>query len=252
MNCSFCTRGSSWLSMAFCASLRSAVTSCFGAYKINKTIRQKRENIMHLRSFCEELLGSGCVLLVAEEAVIELVIDLDTRDVKLGGGSNDVGLVDTAKRDSVDLEWTSDKEETRLKLLEEHYTTSTVRSRNKNEDCSRSDGCTKLDAASLLAVRKGSLDGLRVEVAWLLSKSDDTLTTVGSTSDLNLLGRGLLSLLRLHLDLRTVGDRQEKTTVTTLLRLNMARFLYMAERPNRSIPPGRSSLRVSPLPILNA
>ena len=48
-----------------------------------------------------------------EVSIVELGIKLDRRDISLGLGGNNVGLVDTTERDTVDLERSSDEQETR-------------------------------------------------------------------------------------------------------------------------------------------
>jgi hypothetical protein len=56
------------------------------------------------------LLGSTGLLVrgggLLEVSIVELSVDLNSRDVHLGGGGNDVTLVDAAERDTVDLEGT--------------------------------------------------------------------------------------------------------------------------------------------------
>jgi hypothetical protein len=88
-------------------------------------------------------LGDG-LLWSVEVVVVELGVNVETGQVDLGGGGDDVGLVDALEWNSVDLEGTGDKEKTRLELLQEDDTLTTEATRNENEDRTRLDGVSEL------------------------------------------------------------------------------------------------------------
>ena len=64
--------------------------------------------------------------------------------VELGGGGSNVGLVDPPQRNTVDLEGTGNKEETRGEGLQVDHPLSPESTRQENEDGSLSDGVTGL------------------------------------------------------------------------------------------------------------
>jgi len=74
-------------------------------------------------------------LTVATEIfVVDVLGHLDIINVQLRTGGNDKVLVDTPDGDTVDLVWTSDSQEARLKGLEEDNSLSTVLTSQNNQD----------------------------------------------------------------------------------------------------------------------
>ena len=110
---------------------------------------------------------------------------LGSINVDLGGGGNDVGLVDTLQGDTVDLEGTRDEQQTRLELLQEDNTLATVTAGQEDEDSSRDNGAAKLGLARSLAVLLGGSNILSCVEAGSLGGSNDTFATVLGTLDLN-------------------------------------------------------------------
>lgn len=77
------------------------------------------------------------------------LVDAVDRDV--GGGSDDVAGVDTAERDTVDLEWAGDEERTLVEDLEEHNTLATEAASKEDQDGARLEGGARLVWAEGLA-----------------------------------------------------------------------------------------------------
>jgi len=129
-----------------------------------------------------DLLGLGA----AEVFVIHRLRNIDTGNVDLSLGSNDVDLVDPSERASVDAERSGDEEQTRGQLLQEHDALSLVDARDQDQHSAGSDGGAKLAVVlaegllvgglSLLAALSGQSAGSLVElnnafVAVLLSSN---------------------------------------------------------------------------------
>ena len=66
-----------------------------------------------------------------------------SRSINFGAGGNDVGLVNTAARASVDFVWSSDEQQTRRKLLQEDDAFTTVATREEDEDGAFCKGSTE-------------------------------------------------------------------------------------------------------------
>jgi len=94
-----------------------------------------------------DLLGLGAT----EVLVVQSLGNGDARNVDLGLGSNDVDLVDPSEWASVDAERSSDEEQTRGQLLQEHDALSLVDARDQDQHGAGSDGGAKL--AVVLAER---------------------------------------------------------------------------------------------------
>lgn len=97
----------------------------------------------------ESLLGALLVgLLVASKVLLAadlgdgLGVDALDWDGSLGG--DNVAGVDTAERDTVDLEWASHKEDTLVKDLQEDHTLAPEAASEENENSAGSEGCAGL------------------------------------------------------------------------------------------------------------
>ena len=115
-----------------------------------------------------------------------------TRQVNLGGCSNNIGLVDTSQGDTIDLVGTGNQQEARLESLDADDTLTTKTSSQKNEDGTRGDG--RADSGSLsglagllaspvaaaLAVALGALSRLVIERAGTLSATTHTVRQASS------------------------------------------------------------------------
>jgi hypothetical protein len=101
------------------------------------------------------LLGSDGL---SEEGVLDLG-DVDVSDVDLSGGGDDVGLVDSLERDTVDLVRAGDQEKTRLQLLEENDALTLVSTGEEDEHGTRGNRLSQLGGADLqlVAADGGSL-----------------------------------------------------------------------------------------------
>ena len=139
---------------------------------------------------------------------------LDVGEVKLGGSSNDVGLVNTSQRNTVDLERTSNEKKTRVELLQDDNTLTTVTTSQENDNGTRGDSRAE---DGLLGGLAGDL-GLRnvfsrVEARSLLGRDDTLATILGALDFDGLVSSGLLSrssnscLLALVQSLLTVDSR---------------------------------------------
>jgi hypothetical protein len=107
---------------------------------------------------CEEtFLVTLFTLLLLSRAEVR-VIKLGTiyfGNINLGGGGNNVSLVDATERDTVDLEGSSDQKKARGELSEENNTLALEATGQKNEDGARGDGSAKLSRAANDAASNG-------------------------------------------------------------------------------------------------
>ena len=112
------------------------LASSINASRLNQSLKKPRKKRANLLSLVGEALlcSLGCSGSL-EVGVVELGIDIHFGDINLLRGGNHVSLVDTAKRNTVDLEGplnlrtnhclrkpTCDKEESRGQLLQENNT----------------------------------------------------------------------------------------------------------------------------------
>lgn len=133
---------------------------------------------------------------------------LDARDVQFGASGNNVGLVHPSNGNSIDLERTSDQQQTRLELLEEDDSLSPESTGEQDQDGTRLDGRSESSTLGSLSSDLGLLDVLgRVESRGLV-QSNGSLSTL-----LELLLLGLRSLLSLGSSGLSVGG----SLVSTLL-----------------------------------
>jgi hypothetical protein len=130
-------------STAFWSALRSSEISFFCNFTSqpicysNSTNSSRAWCTNHWLSLSIEeflLLGLLGLLLLGEVLVVELVQSLNTGQVDLGGGGNDVSGVDSAEWDTVDLEWSADEEETVGEWLEVDNTLATEAAGEDDED----------------------------------------------------------------------------------------------------------------------
>lgn len=100
----------------------------------------------------EELLLVALVwcLLPGEVGVVNLA-HINTRDVDLGGGSNDISGVDSPEGNTVDLEWSGNKENTLTEALQVYNTLSTESTGEDDDDSSRLEGWSELGGPWSLA-----------------------------------------------------------------------------------------------------
>lgn len=110
------------------------------------------------------------------------LVSLDTGDIDLSGGGNDVSGVDSSERDTVDLEGTGHKESAILKRLEENNSLASESAGKENEHGTGNKRRSQLG----LVLDGGDLDvsGLSdVPLGGLLS-GDGSATAVLGSSDL--------------------------------------------------------------------
>jgi hypothetical protein len=110
---------------------------------------------------------------------IQMYSYLSLGKVNLGGGSNDIGSVDTLHGDTIDLVGTSDQQKTGVEGLEADDTLTTETTSKEDEDSSGSDAAA--DGGSLGSLARllglGNVLG-RVEAASLVSRNNTLLTTL--------------------------------------------------------------------------
>jgi len=138
-----------------------------------------------------DLLGLGAT----EVVVVQSLGDRDAGNVDLGLGSNDVDLVDPSEWASVDAERSSDEEQTRGQLLQEHDALSLVDARDQDQHSAGSDGRAKLAvvlAEGLLVGGLPLLAALRGQSAGSLVELNDALVAVLLSADLLRHSRRLL------------------------------------------------------------
>merc|ERR1712098_385807 len=80
------------------------------------------DHVLGLLLLGEEFTGLLSLSRALEVGVVDFLRDGDTGDIDLGGGSNNVRLVNTTDGDTVNLEGTRDQQKTRSKLLKEDNT----------------------------------------------------------------------------------------------------------------------------------
>jgi len=132
---------------------------------ISKSEVQKKkcnQALNYLLDLEEEIL-LGLLLLAPgapEVFVVELLVNLDTRQVDLGGGADHVSLVHTTEGNTVDLEGSVHEEEARCQLLQEDNPLAAETTSEEDQDGSWGDVGTELDGGDLvvlLAVGGGRL-----------------------------------------------------------------------------------------------
>merc|ERR1719411_2166880 len=132
--------------------------------------------------------------------VVDVVKNLDSRNVNLGGCSQQEPLVDPSQRSSIQLEWSSHQEEAGLQLLQDHHALPLV---DSGQNDGHSSGGERLPHCPLVLreeVDGGSLGGRvhgGVVIGQLLDADHAGATILGSTDlllheDLLLRSSGLL------------------------------------------------------------
>jgi len=139
------------------------------------------------------LASSQSVVGLLEETIVKLLGNLELLwQLHLGGGGNDVSLVDTTKRNSIDFVWASDKKKTGSQLLQEDNSVSTETSGKQDQNGSGSDLALQLGCSSFsLGRRKRATDWLFRVVPGSLS-CDGSLLIFAKRLNLWLLLGGLL------------------------------------------------------------
>ena len=111
-----------------------------------------------------------------EVCVIDMIGNLDTRNINGSGGGNNCGGGASSHWDTIDLEWTGNKEETRSQLLQENDTFTTEGTSEHDEDSSwgdaRSEGSGVLAEWFLTVTLNFSSDGKSWVVFWLSDGND--------------------------------------------------------------------------------
>merc|ERR1719347_206666 len=105
------------------------------------------------------LLGSLLGLDSGEVFVVDIVGNLHSGDVNLGGRSKQEPLVDPSERSSIQLEWSSHQKETGLQLLQDDHALALV---NSSQDDGDSSGAQRVPHSPLVLgeeVDGGSLGG---------------------------------------------------------------------------------------------
>ena len=131
----------------------------------------------------ETLLIALCALLLlgsAEISIIELG-NVHGRCIYLGGGGNNISLVDATEGNSVQLERSGNQEETRRELSEEHYTLSLETTSKENENSAGGDGRAQLCGVA----DNATVNGLRRILGVVI------LRFLGGSSSCRLLGLGV-------------------------------------------------------------
>jgi hypothetical protein len=104
---------------------------------------------------------------------------LSVGEIDLGGGGNDISLVDTSHGDTVDLVGTSDQQETRVESLDADNTLTTETSSQKDDDGTGGNGSADSTSLGSLARLLGLGDILSgVETAGLVGRDNTLLATL--------------------------------------------------------------------------
>merc|ERR1719411_863116 len=146
------------------------------------------------------LFGSLLCLDPGKIFVVDVVRNLDSRDVNLGGCSQQEPLVDPSQWSSIQLEWSSHQEEAGIQLLQDHHALPLV---DSGQNDGHSSGGERLPHCPLVLreeVDGGSLGGRvhgGVVIGQLLDADHAGATILGSTDlllheDLLLCSSGLL------------------------------------------------------------
>ena len=136
-----------------------------------KILLHHRNSLHRLHNLNIHSLLSGLLLLIrllSEERIIDRSGNLHGANVQLSAGGNDMRLRHTAEGNLVDLVgsyrsaslkvYTRDQQQSRSELLKEHNTLSSVASRQKNQDGSRSNGSTQLGSSGLTGLRSFDME----------------------------------------------------------------------------------------------
>ena len=149
---------------------------------------------------------------------------LEGSEIDLGGGSDHVSLVNSAKGDTVDLERTGNEEETGRKLTKGDNTLSTESTSEEDDDGSRSDGLTKLGGLVRLARDLGGANVVSGVVRGLV------VLLVGTLSRLSRLGLTLVqTLLGVNLAARELADVRRYVGVAGHLKGELNRGIVREE-----------------------
>lgn len=116
----------------------------------------------------------------AEVFVVDSVWD-GSRKVELGGGSNDVFLVDSSEWDTVDLEWTGDQKETRFELFHENDSFTSVSAGDEDKNGAWNDSFLKFLGALVFFTGTGGLKSPSFLVDWVESLGSADLTGLWSS-----------------------------------------------------------------------
>jgi len=145
------------------------------------------KGLLLLLTLEESLLSGGLLggLGAGKVGIVQLSIDLGGIKLDLGGGGNDVGLVDTLEGDTVDLEGAGDEQQARLELLQEDNTLAAVATGQEDKDGTGNDGAAELGNTGVLAVLLGESNILSGVEAGGLGSGNDAGTTVLGALDLN-------------------------------------------------------------------
>jgi len=125
------------------------------------------------------------IVRLLEESVVQLLGDaVFLWNLYLGGGGDDISLVHTTKRNSVDFVWSGDEEKSRSELLQEDDSLSTETTSEQNQNGSRGDLRLQLGEVLLsLGRRKETTNWLLRVVSWGLLL-DGSLLILSESLDL--------------------------------------------------------------------
>ena len=112
--------------------------------------------LLSLKKFTLGLLR--LLLLVPREVLVIKLLHINTRDINLCGRSNDVGLVHTADRNSIDLKRSGDEKQAGFELLEEHDALPHEPPGEQDQHCPRRDGRPELGRVGLAGAGLAGLD----------------------------------------------------------------------------------------------
>jgi len=133
---------------------------------------------------------------VLEIAVVIFLIQLEISEINFGPGRNDVTLVDTTKRNTIDFEWTGNQKKSRIQLFQKDDSLGLESTSEEDQNGSRGDGfpqpCLSSGFSGVLATR--SFLGIRSRA---LGEDGSSLSFLPIGLDLGsgALGCGLLDSL---------------------------------------------------------
>ena len=125
-----------------------------------------RDLLLDVTAVFEEA-SSARFLLIISEGLVSDSVNFNSSSAHLSGCSDSVNLINASERNSIDLAWSSDEEQSRLELLEENYSLAAESSRGENQNATFLNSCSKFWSGGSLSAARSLLVFGRVPVGFL-------------------------------------------------------------------------------------